>query len=94
MPRHTLILDQDTYWSSTQAMLETFLLRISCCIYVSHSPFNAWNASLVVCLHDCATACAQYATKLTIAQCRIFLEVTVKVTLLALTALSRGKIME
>jgi len=46
-------------------------------LYVSYSTFNASNVSLVVCLHDCAIACAEYATKLTIAQRRIFLEGTV-----------------
>jgi len=29
MPRHTSILDQETCWSSTHAMLETFLLQKS-----------------------------------------------------------------
>jgi len=45
-------------------------------VYISHSPFNAWNASLFVCLHGCAIACALYATKQTLARCRIFLEGT------------------
>ena len=40
---------------------------------ISHSPFNAGNASLFVCLHDWAIACTSCATKQTFAQCRIFL---------------------
>jgi len=38
---------------------------------------NAGNASLFVCLHGCAIACA---TKQALAQCRIFLERTLLLT--------------
>jgi len=27
-------------------------------VYLSHSHFNAWRASMVVCLHGCTIACA------------------------------------
>ena len=39
-------------------------------MYISHSPFNDWNASLFACLHGCAVACAYYATKQTSAHRR------------------------
>jgi len=41
-----------------------------------YSPLNVENASLFVCLHGCAVACASCATKQTLAQSRIFLEGT------------------
>jgi len=34
-------------------------------MYISHSPFNVGNASLFVCLHGFAVACAPCATKQT-----------------------------
>jgi len=33
---------------------------------------HVWNTSLVMCLHGCAIACGQCATKQAFAQCRIF----------------------
>ena len=42
-------------------------------LIISHSPFNAWNISLVVCLHVTCTSCTK---KRTIAQRRIFVEGT------------------
>jgi len=44
---------------------------------ISHNPFNAWNASLVVFPHDFEVACA---LKQTFAQCTIFLEGTLLIT--------------
>ena len=49
-------------------------------LLISHSPFNAGNASLFVCLHGCPVACASCATKQTFAQCRIFLVGTLVAT--------------
>jgi len=48
--------------------------------YISHIPLKVGNASLFVCLHGCAVACASCAIKQTIAQCRFFLEGTLGVT--------------
>jgi len=42
-------------------------------VYVLHRPFTSRNASLVVCSHICAIACA---LKQTFAQCKILLEGT------------------
>jgi len=50
-------------------------------VYISHSPFNAWNASLFVCLHGCAIACTQRETKQTFAQCITFLAGTLFMSL-------------
>jgi len=48
---------------------ELLTFQIYHCIgmYISHSPFNDWNASLFACMHGCAVACAYYATKQTFA---------------------------
>ena len=47
---------------------------------ISHSPFNVGNASLFVCLHGYAVACASCATKQTFARCRLFFEGTLVLT--------------
>jgi len=59
-------------------------------IYISHSPFNVGNGSLVVCLHGCAVACASCATKQTFAQCRIFLEGTLPALIYCLISAREG----
>ena len=45
-------------------------------VYITHSHFNAWNASLVVRLHSWAIACTPKPTS---ARCKIFLEGTLMV---------------
>jgi len=46
-------------------------------VYISHSAFTAWNASLFVCLQSCAIACAKRPT---FSQCKYFLERTLSTT--------------
>ena len=56
-------------------------------VFVSRRPSTAWNSSLVVMTHGCAIACALNQT---FAQCKIFLEGTLRATLSRNTANRSG----